>query len=60
MAGQNSTVVRPAHHDTGMSLADELAHLAASYVRTAPGDSDPDPDEALRRARGFAPAGSIR
>lgn len=43
-----------------MSAADELAHLAASYVRTAPGDSDPDPDEALRRARGFAPAGSVR
>lgn len=33
MAGQNSTVVRPAHHDTGMSFADELAHRAASYVR---------------------------
>jgi len=48
MAGQNSTFVCPAHHDT------------ASCVRTAPGDSDPNPDEALRRARGLAPAGSIR
>lgn len=43
-----------------LSPADEAAHLAASYVRTAPGDSDPDPDEALRRARGLASAGSIR
>lgn len=31
--------------------ADIAAHQATSYVRTAPGDSAPDPDEALRRAR---------
>ncbi|MGW2594798.1 hypothetical protein ACWCXC_31655 [Streptomyces sp. NPDC001515] len=43
-----------------MSAADVAAHLAASCVRTAPGDSDPDPDEALRRARGLATAGSVR
>lgn len=36
-----------------MSPADVAAHRAASYVRpVTPGDSDPDPDELLRRARG--------
>lgn len=46
--------------DYPTSTADVAAHLAASYVRTAPGDSDPNPDEALRRARGLASAGSVR
>ncbi|WP_328903255.1 hypothetical protein OHR86_28040 [Streptomyces sp. NBC_00441] len=43
-----------------LTPADVAAHLAASYVRTAPGESDPNPDEALRRARGLAAAGSVR
>jgi len=43
-----------------MSTADELHHLAAFYVRRAPAESDPAINEALRRVRGFAPAGSVR
>ncbi|MDP5310430.1 hypothetical protein [Streptomyces poriferorum] len=35
MAVQNSTVERPAPHAPALSVADELAHQAASYVRPA-------------------------
>lgn len=34
-----------------LSAADVDAHRAASYVRPAATDSDPDADELLRRAR---------
>jgi len=54
-----------ATHAPAMSPADIAAHAAASYVRRPkvialhPGDSDPNPDEALRRVRehGLSPRG---